>query len=402
MKYNTYLEFDGEPQKTVWQQIWRVLRIFIFIFLIVSVAWGCGLLFTKRFNTYTITDVTGASSFRPGVFFEIIIQAIFGKAHHFYIGSSGSIYEYPLLAINSWQDAFVKTKSPFFGVFVYPIAWLLVKIIVAFGGYRKGGAVLGGIFMITFLIRLIALVTSFKYQMKHEKIQLIQAKQGALQAKYKGRKDKQSRQQLQAEIAALYRKEGINPLGAAIGNAIGTMPFFVAMYTVIRTTQTLKLTKIGAIYLVRGIWTEATKEHHWVYFSLLAVYLPMQLFTTLLPTILNWKKRAHMSMAQKKAQNKQIMIQSGMILVYLIIAARINAGAVIYWIISSSIQGLQTTFFHYFRLFKRKKKQQTNVDSQANQQLQILQKGADMLKNKKNSQTKSLSPNKNKKSFRWL
>lgn len=37
-----------------------------------------------------------------------------------------------------------------------------------------------------------------------------------------------------------------------------------------------------------------------------------------------------MSQAQKKAQNKQIMIQSGMILVYLIIAARINAGAVIY------------------------------------------------------------------------
>ncbi len=68
------------------------------------------------------------------------------------------------------------------------------------------------------------------------------------------------------------------------------IPFLIAMYTVVRETRKLKIATTGQIYLIEKPW-DMIASGNYVYLSLLfSVYLPIQIISMILPTILNLRK----------------------------------------------------------------------------------------------------------------
>jgi len=94
-----------------------------------------------------------------------------------------------------------------------------------------------------------------------------------------------------------------------------------------------------------------------VYLALLAVYLPLQIVSMLLPTFLQYRRQKGTALpeAQKKARRRNLIIQVVMIVVFIFVVASIASGVAIYWIISSSFQICQTLGFHWYNQHKRQK-----------------------------------------------
>ncbi|AKM54783.1 membrane protein insertase YidC [Spiroplasma eriocheiris] len=360
MNYRDYIFAGGKKNRKPWYSItWKWTKLILYLFLLLSMLWGCGQMMVSKFNVWQITDVTGQSVYKPGVFFEILVGTVnVGKEHFFHI-VDGKIYEYSYLGIQTWAEAFTKTQSPFYGCFVFPVAWVMVKIIDGFGGLSNGAGIIGAIFITSLMVRLITLMFSWKAQKNQDKMQLLQIKQAEIQAKYKGSKDPAAKQKQQMEMMQLYRKEGVSPL-STIGSSFLSIPFLIAMYTVVKSARDLKMATIGQVSLIEKPWDMITSGHY-IYLVILFVYLPIQIVSMLLPTILNLKKTKVISKEQKKARKKQFIMQGVMIIVFFIVTISIAAGVAIYWIFSAFIQILQTLGFHYLRVRKRKKGKDKNM-----------------------------------------
>lgn len=186
-------------------------------------------------------------------------------------------------------------------------------------------------------------------------MQDMQIKQAEIQAKYKGKKDRVSRQKMTMETQALYKKEGISPL-SSLGMGFAPLPFLFAIYAVVRSTRVLKIANIGAISLIEKPWYQLTHGQP-VYLALLAVYLPLQIVSMLLPTFLQYRRQkgSALSAAQKKARRRNLIIQLVMIVVFIFVVASIASGVAIYWIMSSTFQIAQTLGFHFYNQKKGRK-----------------------------------------------
>lgn len=301
----------------------------------------------SKYNVWQVRDVTGQDVYKPGVFFEILIGTSgLGKEHYFSI-IDGQLHQYPYLGIQTWGDAFVKTASPFYGFFVFPVSWLMVSFINGFGGLSNGAGIIAAIFLTSLIIRLITLLFSWKAQRNQDKMQLMQMKQGEIQAKYKGSRDPAAKQKQQLELMSMYKKEGVSPL-SAIGSSFLSIPFLIAMYTVVRTVRLLKVAQVGEIALIQQPWDMITSGY-WIYLVLLVIYLPIQVTSMLLPTLLNLKGKKATTPEQKKARKKQFIMQGVMIVVFFIVTLSIASGVAIYWIFSATIQITQTLIFHFLK-----------------------------------------------------
>nr|WP_246157351.1 membrane protein insertase YidC [Spiroplasma tabanidicola] len=218
-----------------------------------------------------------------------------------------------------------------------------------------GISVIFSILLSSIFVRLIILTFTLKTQMNQEKMTGMQGKQAEIQQKYKGSNDPQAKQKQQMELMALYKKEGISPI-SSIATSFLSMPFLFAMFSVVRSTHALKIATVGAITLTEQPWAQI-KSGNWVYLSLIAVYLPLQVLSMFLPMILNAvkKKKQPQSEQQKKAKRKQLIFQLIFIAVFVFFVSSVASGVAIYWIFSSTLQISQTLMFHYLRESKSKR-----------------------------------------------
>ncbi|AKX34730.1 inner membrane protein translocase component YidC [Spiroplasma litorale] len=397
--YSKYLNNNKGKKKTkkdILKQIWVWVRLFLFLFVIVSMLWGCVQMYQSKYTVSQVSDMAGNKVYSPGTTFEIVIRALgdYGSKNHWYASDeNGNIHEYSLNAISSWSEAFTETSSPFYGFFVYPMSFILVAFIRIMAG-SEGGIiksstasygyiVLASVFFTSVIIRMITLGFTWKTQSNQEKLQLVQAKQAEIQQKYKGSTDPVAKQKQQMETMALYKKEGISPIGSLVSTFL-SMPFLFAMFSIVRATHALKIAVVGKITLIDTPWDQITSGN-WVYVSLVVVYIPLQIISMFLPMILQSIKRnkKNDTEQQKKARKKQIIMNSIFILVFVFIIFTTAAGVAIYWIFSSCFQISQTLIFHFVRETKasRIKKKREKV----------------VMKNKKLSEKNSNTKNNIKK-----
>ncbi len=106
----------------------------------------------------------------------------------------------------------------FLGKFFY---YVLTSSVVYLGNFGLG------IILITVAIKLILFPISHKQMQSMKKMQVIQPQMKALQEKY--RKEPQKQQQ---ELAKLYKKHGVNPMGGCLPLLI-QFPIFIALYQVL-------------------------------------------------------------------------------------------------------------------------------------------------------------------------
>nr|WP_198146096.1 membrane protein insertase YidC [Spiroplasma helicoides] len=368
--YSKYLNGGTKgpkSKKEVFKKIWGWTKIFLFLFIVVCMLWGCVQMYQPSYTINKVTDMAGNGVYAPGVTFELIILSLndFGSKTHWFDDSTGVLKEYQLKSISNWAEAFTETSSPYYGFFVYPLAYLLTAFIRGFSGTTEGlldpskpnygVSAIGAILFTSIIVRAITLMFTLKTQMNQEKMTSLQGKQAEIQSKYKGSKDPQTKQKQQMELMALYRKEGISPM-SSIATSFLSMPFLFAMFSVVRSAHALKVATVGQITLVEQPW-EQIKEGNWIYATLIAVYLPMQILSMFLPMFLRSTKdkKAIKSEQQKKARRRQIIMQVVFIVVFIFVVSTVASGVAIYWIFSSTFQISQTLVFHYMRETKGKR-----------------------------------------------
>lgn len=357
MRYKQFLFPEEQKRKSQWLKIsWKWTKIILGTFLLVSTIWGCGqMLGDSNVATGYINSVYDFKNHNiAAVFFELLIGTNGIYKHHIFHIDGSSIYEYSFNGISTWGQAWVETKSPFYGLFVYPIAWLLVSIAHGLSGSEtviNPVAVIFAIFFTTLIIKLITLVFTFKAQQNQERLQAVQLKTAEIQAKYKYSRDPYAKQKMQMELMGIYKKEGINPVSSFIPMFLA-IPFLTAMFTVIKSTTLLKMTQVGLIKLIESPWSMIT-QGQWIYLVIVIIYLPIQLVSMLLPMFLNRSRQKIKTKESKAAMKKQFIIQTVFIVLFTGFVFGTPAGVGIYWIISGGLQIIQTLGFHYYNKHKK-------------------------------------------------
>ncbi|PPE06666.1 membrane protein insertase YidC [Mesoplasma corruscae] len=371
---------DPDYRKRWIKLIWRWVKILTFLFIIVSMLWGCVQMYQSPYAIQDVTDLTGRKVFSAGISFEIV-TSIFGEhtSQNWWNIITGNMdgQQYAYNVIGSWGEAFSKTKSPFYGFFVYPIALLLNSLIYMMSSSlnpelnetRYGIAVIFAMLFTVIIIKSFTLIFTWKSQVNQDLQQRVQLKTADITAKYKGDKSPEAKQKQQREINAIYKKEGFSPFSAMAG-AVVTMPFLFATYAIVRSTRSLKVASVGLISLIDKPWSQI-KQGEYIYILIIAIYLPLQIFSMLLPLILQSIKQpsSTLTVAQKKSRKKQYLIQGVFALTFIIIIISVASGVAIYWIFSSTFQICQTLGFFFYNKKKannssqeinRRRKQQKN------------------------------------------
>lgn len=332
----------------------KVIKILLFIIFIISFLFG----FIQMFADSAIATTGGDGQIHPGTAFEIVFKEIFIKGHYFFI-SDKKYYEIFSNTINNWREAFTKTHySPFYGLFVYPLAAIIVLISQVF----RDNIILS-LVIVTFLIKTLTLIFTFNSQKKQDKMNYVQAKVEGIQNKYKDSKDPLTKQKMQTEIISIYRKEGINPL-SMFANIFLTFPFLYGMFVVIRSAHYIKNQIIFGIPIISspsvGMWTKS-----WlIYLLIIIFYVIIQIVTFFLPIIFNKiLERKNVHKKTLKSGKKQIIFQSVFTIIFLFVIWNVPIGVSIYWIISGFFQIMQIIFFHFYKIFslERKKKEKKNL-----------------------------------------
>ena len=116
------------------------------------------------------------------------------------------------------------------------VAWVMVTIHKAliFVGFPDGAGIAWvlSIIGLTIVVRLLIMPLFVKQIRASRGMQLLQPEMQALQAKYKGKKDPESRQRMNEEMMALYRKHGTNPMSSCLPILV-QMPIFFALFRVL-------------------------------------------------------------------------------------------------------------------------------------------------------------------------
>ena len=116
------------------------------------------------------------------------------------------------------------------------VAWVMVTIHKALVliGFPDGPGVAWvlSIIGLTIVVRLLIMPLFVKQIRASRGMQLLQPEMQALQAKYKGKKDPESRQRMNEEMMALYRKHGTNPMASCLPLLV-QMPIFFALFRVL-------------------------------------------------------------------------------------------------------------------------------------------------------------------------
>ncbi|MFP7761813.1 membrane protein insertase YidC [Marisediminicola sp. LYQ134] len=131
-----------------------------------------------------------------------------------------------------------------FGIILWPIKWVIEAILVAFHSLLtaaglNGDAGLTWVLSIVGLVLVVraALIPIFVRQIKSQRRMMEVAPQlKKIQDKYKGKKDQFSREAMQRETMALYKRTGTNPLASCLPLLL-QMPIFFGLFSVLQNAQ---------------------------------------------------------------------------------------------------------------------------------------------------------------------
>jgi YidC/Oxa1 family membrane protein insertase len=238
-----------------------------------------------------------------------------------------------ILANESWFSAF----------FVYPISQAINFI------SQYTGVVLS-IIIVTILIKLLTLSFTIKSTVASQKLQVINPELKAIQDKYAGKTDNQSKMKMSQEMQALYSKHNINPLGSIVVMFI-QFPVIIAMYQAVQRASavvngsvfgtSLQTTPMNAfqqgvylfvaIYVLMGV------------FQFISMKLPMYLQKKLAPV--KEKKHPHDS-KKSSGPNMEMMMYVSLVMI-LGIAISWPTAMSLYWLVTSLAQVAQTVFIQF-------------------------------------------------------
>ena len=247
-------------------------------------------------------------------------------------------------AVYSWKGAWA--LGPFYGLFVYPLAFLTGKLISSLPSMSGWEAIIA-IMIVVILVRTLAYAISFKSTLQTVKQQEVQAKVAIINAKYEPYKgNKQMDRRKQQEVSELYKKEGVSALGA-FSQIFITMPIFLSMWRVIAATPSLKSTIWLGINFASTSWRELIKGG-WQYLPLMLVTALVQGVQIISPRLFSKRREKNrVNIYQKQAMKKSNKTQNIMTIAFIVIALVLSAGVQVYWFFTGLYTIGQNTVNHY-------------------------------------------------------
>lgn len=241
----------------------------------------------------------------------------------------------------SGKDFKFALKSGLLEIIAWPVSWLFVKGAELIGGQDfNGWAICISIIVVTFIIRGIIMLCTLKSSKQQQKMQEIQGEVNAINAKYAGKNDPDSKNRRAMETMNLYKKHGIKP-GASLLQPFLTLPIFIAVYSAVKDTTLIFEKEIAGLSLGANMGN-AILAGKWFAIILFIVMCGTQFLTMKLP---QWKAKKKLKPYQRQNNNQQDpgnFMSYFFLIMIVIIAVMLPVAMSIYWVASSAFSIFQT------------------------------------------------------------
>ena len=238
------------------------------------------------------------------------------------------------------------------------VAWVMVTIHKALVliGFPDGPGIAWvlSIIGLTIVVRLLIMPLFVKQIRASRGMQLLQPELQALQAKYKGKKDPESRQRMNEEMMALYRKHGTNPMASCLPILV-QMPIFFALFRVLASLGavaggsygrpsigplTMELAKQVQASSVFGASLSSSFLHSGDNTQVKIVTVAM----IVIMSVTQWYTMAQLSMKNMSAESlnsdnpmirSQRMMMYVMPVIFAVSGVNFQIGVLVYWVVSN-------------------------------------------------------------------
>lgn len=252
------------------------------------------------------------------------------------IDGNGNVLPDKIISTTTQLSQILADESWFSAFFVFPLAQVINFLTPVIG-------VALAIVVVTVAIKALTFGFTVKSTVASQKMQVLQPEMTAIQKKYEGKKDEQSRMKQAQEMQALYTKHKINPFGTILVAFI-QFPVIIAMWQAVqRSEAVLNGVLLGAELNVTPL--TGILAGQWLY---LVIYILMGLFqigSMLLPAYL--AKRTAIKSGKKAPANSQQGMMIGMFVFIMFISINWPTAMSLYWLVSSAAQVAQTLFIQH-------------------------------------------------------
>ena len=255
-----------------------------------------------------------------------------------YLGKDGKIIEASIIKMgDTWKAARAYESSWLGTFFVWPLAQLL-------NFFEQYLGALGAILIVTALIKLVTIRSSIKSTVQQQKMAMLGPDQARIEEKYRGRDDQQAKLQKATEIQNLYKKHGINPLGA-MGGLLLSFPVMIAMYqSVGRAENIITGTLFGQTLDKTPLW--GFQNLNFLYIGVFITMAALQFLSMFIPQYLAKQKVRRRPNDKKPETPGQSMMYVSLIMI-VVLGLTWPIGMSLYWAASSLLTLVQTLFINW-------------------------------------------------------
>lgn len=168
---------------------------------------------------------------------------------------------------------------------------------------------------LTLVITLALFPLRFHQMRSMKKMQVIQPQMKAIQAKYRGKKSAQDRQNMNQEMMALYKEAGVNPMGGCLP-LLAQLPFLFAFYNLV--SQSIEFWRQPFVLWIRDL---SMADPTWITPILMGASMIIQM------------KQTPQAPGQDNRTQKMMMYVMPVIMTFMFIS--LSSGLVIYFLFSN-------------------------------------------------------------------
>lgn len=286
-------------------------------------------------------------------------------------GSYGYSTNGVYIEAKNWGDGF--NKGLFEGLLVYPIGALIDVTAYGFinGGVNAGWAALLSILIVTFVVRGLMLLLTFKSTAASAKMTELQPEIQKIQNKYPNANTSQTEKQRMAEeMNRLYKKNGVNPLSSLLVMLV-QFPVFICVWGAFSGSSILSSGSVLGLHLsltIREVlfnganWTAAGNFSAITALILFILMAASQTVSMLLPQWFQKKKAKTVGSlgknpAQTENQNRTKLFTYIMLAMIIFMGFALVSAMGVYWFVGALFSIIQTLITQKVIASKKKKKQ---------------------------------------------
>ena len=284
-------------------------------------------------------------------------------------GSYGYSTNGVFIESKSWGTAW--SKGLFEGLLVYPIGWLVDTIVIGFNnaGVQAGVSAFLGIVFVTFIIRSLMLLATFKQTQSNAKMTELQPEIQKIQNKYPNANTSQAEKQRMAEeMNRLYKKNKINPFTTIIVMII-QFPVFICVWGALSGSAVLTNGTLLGLNLSMTIRDVLFTKIYWgpeggyAAVTALILFLLMAGSQTIAMLLPQWFQKAKAKKvaklgknpAQKQQSNRMKIFTYVMLALIIFMGFSLASAMGIYWFIGAVFSIVQTLVMQAITERKAKK-----------------------------------------------